>query len=123
MPTTGSRQQQKMHSLIEGKKILNDTSSFLKEILSIAVTGTTGTTGTTTGTDLESFSANNDWCLTPASAIKSIQHRGMVDNVLEDIAGLNSTACLFARKVRSRLPSFVISRVPTDRSDLHPGRH
>jgi len=49
MPTTGSKQQQKMHSLIEGKKILNDTSSFLKEILSIAATGTT------TGTGLEYF--------------------------------------------------------------------
>ena len=39
MPTTGTKQQQKIHSLIEGKKILNDTSSLLKEILSLLATG------------------------------------------------------------------------------------
>ena len=72
---------------------------------------------------LESFTANKDWCLAAASAIKSIQHRGLVDTLLEDMDGLNSSACLFARKIISRLPSFVIPRVPPDRSDLHPGRH
>ena len=41
MPTTGTKQQQKIKSLIEGKKILNDASSFLKEILSISAIGTT----------------------------------------------------------------------------------
>ena len=44
MPTTGTKQQQKIQSLMEGKKILNETSSFLKEVLSIAAIGTT--TGT-----------------------------------------------------------------------------
>ena len=41
MPTTGTKQQQKVKSLIEGKKIMNDASSFLKEILSLAEIGTT----------------------------------------------------------------------------------
>jgi len=44
MPTTGTKQQQKIQSLMEGRKILNETSSFLKEVLSIAAIGTT--TGT-----------------------------------------------------------------------------
>ena len=40
MPTTGTKQQLKLKSVVQGKKILKDLSSFLQEILEIATNDT-----------------------------------------------------------------------------------
>ena len=72
---------------------------------------------------LGKFVADNEWCMSTSSAIQSIHKKGMVGELVLDLVGLNSRATILSRKVLLRLSSFVIPRVPQDRTDLHPGRH
>lgn len=72
---------------------------------------------------LQPFKSTEKWCQDAAAAVESIKVQGAHTAVMLDMDDLNSTTRMFGQKLLARLPSFLSTRLPSNRPDLAPGIH
>ena len=73
--------------------------------------------------ELKIFSTTAKWCHNSAEAVTSIKVKGDQSALVLDFGALNFKSTMLSRKNLARLPSFLSTRLPSNRRDLKPGTH
>ena len=72
---------------------------------------------------LKRFNATTQWCLDAVSAVESVKTSNRYEGLMLDLNTFNERSSVFSKKIRTRLPYFLSSRLPADKPELMLGLH